>query len=220
MGLLKEDDRKAIRKAFELLQEPIDLVVFTQAMECMYCRETREISEEVAGLSDKVSAEMFDFVASREDVDRYSIQRIPALVVKRGGAQPKDYGIRFYGIPAGYEFTTLIEDIIMASRGDSGLAPTTRAQLATLRNPLHVQVFVALTCPYCPHAVRLAHQMALESDLVQGDMIEISEFPHLAVKYQVQGVPRTVINDSIRIEGALPEAALMERIREAAATRS
>jgi glutaredoxin-like protein len=163
---------------------------------------------------DRISVEVYDYVADREAVDKYAIRRIPATVVMRAGAQPKDYGIRFYGIPAGYEFTTLIEDIIMVSRGESGLAPASRELLSTLKEPLHVQVFVAPTCPYCPQAVRLAHQMALESDLVHADMVEITEFPHLAVMYQVQGVPHTVINGDLRIEGAIPEAALMERIRD------
>lgn len=57
--------------------------------------------------------------------------------------------------------------------------------------------------------------MAFQSDLVQADMIEITEFPHLALFYQVQGVPRTVINDRIKIEGAIPEAAMMDWVREA-----
>jgi glutaredoxin-like protein len=216
MGLLKEEDKATLRKAFELLQDPVKLLVFSQQMECMYCRETREIAEEVAELSDKLSVRVFDYVQHREPVDKYTIRRIPAVVVMRSGKDAKDYGIRFYGIPAGYEFTTLIEDILMVSRGDSGLAPASREVLKTLKNPLHVQVFVSPTCPYCPSAVRLAHQMAFESDLVQADMIEISEFPHLAVMYQVQGVPRTVINDSIKIEGAVPEEVLMEHIRDLA----
>ncbi|MCS7261234.1 MAG: thioredoxin family protein [Anaerolineae bacterium] len=215
MGLLKEQDKNVLRQAFQALQQPVQLVVFTQPMECMYCRETREIVEEVAELSDKITLEVFDFTQDRAAVDRYTIRRIPAIVVMRGGDQPKDFGIRFYGIPAGYEFTPFIEDILMVSRGDSGLSEASRALLAQLTKPLHIQVFVAPTCPYCPQAVRLAHQMALQSDLVQADMIEITEFPHLALFYQVQGVPRIVINDRIKIDGALPEAALMEWVKEA-----
>jgi len=215
MGLLKEQDKNVLRQAFQALQQPVQLVVFTQPMECMYCRETREIAEEVADLSDKISLEVFDFTQDREAVDRYTIRRIPAIVVMRGGDQPKDFGIRFYGIPAGYEFTPFIEDILMVSRGDSGLSEASRALLAQLTKPLHIQVFVAPTCPYCPQVVRLTHQMALESDLVRADVIEITEFPHLALFYQVQGVPRTVINDRIKIEGAIPEAAMMDWVKEA-----
>jgi predicted DsbA family dithiol-disulfide isomerase len=55
----------------------------------------------------------------------------------------------------------------------------------------------------------LAHQLAVESDLITADMVEVMEFPHLANKYQVMGVPRTVIDETIHIEGAVPEPMLM-----------
>jgi glutaredoxin len=105
----------------------------------------------------------------------------------------------------------------MISAGESGLSVATKTQLAELTQALHLQVFVTPTCPYCPGAVRLAHQMALESDLVRADMVEAIEFPHLSMKYQVQGVPRTVINETVHLEGAAPEFMLMEKIRGLAA---
>lgn len=214
MSLIKEKDRQHLIKEFEALREPVKILVFTQEMECEYCRETRAIAEEVASLSPKISLEIYDFVADQQVVEQYGIDKIPATVIMRGGEKPKDYGIRYYGIPAGYEFSSLIEDILMISAGESGLNQETKTQLAALTQPLHFQVFVTPTCPYCPAAVRLAHQMALESDLVRADMVEAIEFPHLSMKYQVQGVPRTVINESVHLEGAAPEYMVLEKIRE------
>jgi glutaredoxin-like protein len=121
----------------------------------------------------------------------------------------------YYGIPSGYEFSSIIEDVMMVSQGESGLSEATKTQVAELTEPVHLQVFVTPTCPYCPRAVRLAHQLALESDLIRADMVEAIEFPHLSVKYQVQGVPRTVINETVHIEGAVPEPMLMTRFKEA-----
>lgn len=206
MALLKEKDRQHLLKEFEALREPVKLLFFTQETECQYCSDTRLIAEEVASLSDKISLEVYDFVADRQMVEQYGIDKIPALIVMRGGEKPKDYGIRYYGIPAGYEFSTLITDILMVSRGDSGLSVEAKSYLAALNKPLHLQVFVTPTCPYCPPAVHLAHQLAMESDLVRADMVEAIEFPHLSMKYQVQGVPRTVINETAYLEGAAPEA--------------
>jgi len=60
--------------------------------------------------------------------------------------------------------------------------------------------------------VRLAHQLALESDLITADMVEAIEFPHLANKYDVMGVPRTIINDARHIEGAAPEAMVVQEL--------
>jgi len=103
----------------------------------------------------------------------------------------------------------------MVSSGDSGLSEATRRQVAELQTPVHFQVFVTPTCPYCPRAVLLAHQLAMESELIRGDMVEAIEFPHLSMKYQVQGVPRTVINETVHLEGAMPEAMVMARLQEA-----
>lgn len=219
MSLLNADIQSQVKDEFAKLDQPVKLVVFTQKMECQYCAETRQLVEEVAALSDKLAVEIYDFVDDKPVADRYGIDKIPALAIVADGAAPKDYGIRFFGIPSGYEFSSLIEDIVMVSQRDSGLSKQTRAQLAALTEPLHLQVFVTPTCPYCPQAVRLAHMLALESDLVKGDMVEAIEFPYLSQKYQVMGVPRTVINEDIHIEGAAPEAMLMAKVQEALAEK-
>jgi glutaredoxin-like protein len=215
MALLKEKDKNHLIKEFEGLTQPVKILMFTQENECQYCSETRTISEEVAHLSDKISLEVYDFVNDKEVADQYGIDKIPALVMMKGGDEPKDYGIRFFGIPSGYEFSTLIEDIMMVSSGESGLSDETKSMLADLKNPLHLQVFITPTCPHCPRAVIMAHQMAFESEMVKGDMVEAIEFPHLSMKYEVQGVPRTVINEDTYVEGAAPEAMLMAKIQEA-----
>jgi len=215
MALLKDQDREHLLKEFGALKDPVKIMVFTQENECQYCAETRQIAEEVAGLSDKISVEVFDFVADQEVAEHHNIDKIPATVIMRGGDTPKDFGIRYFGIPSGYEFSSIIEDILMVSQGDSGLSDETKNMLKELTDPLHLQVFVTPTCPYCPGAVRLAHQLAMESDLVKGDMVEAIEFPHLSQKYRVQGVPRTVINESTHMEGMAPEHMLMAKVKEA-----
>lgn len=208
MGLFEESQQKIIRRKLEAMKEKVSIVYFTQEVECAFCRETHAMLREVAALSDKLALEIFDFREHKAEADRYGIDKIPAIVVRNG----KDPGIRFYGIPAGYEFSTFLEDLVMVSRGDSGLSQPSREALKAVAAPVHLQVFVTPTCPYCPAAVRLAHQAALESDWIRADAVEISEFPHLAQKYLVMGVPKTVINEKISIEGALPESAFIQEI--------
>jgi glutaredoxin-like protein len=215
MGLLNDDIRQQVRDEFDKLSHPVKLVMFTQAMECQYCSETRELVEEVADLSDKIGLEVYDFVADEEIVEQYDIDKIPAVAIVADGEDAKDYGIRLYGIPSGYEFSTLIADIVMVSNRESGLNETTKQYIRELESPLHMQVFVTPTCPYCPQAVRLAHMMAMESDKVVGDMVEATEFPHLSQKYQVMGVPRTVINEDTFVEGAVPEMMLVDKVKQA-----
>jgi glutaredoxin-like protein len=217
MSLLREKDREHLIQEFAELEQPVALVVFTQEFECQYCKETRQIAEELAELSDRLSVQVYDFVADKELAEQYGVDKIPATVVTLGGDEARDYGIRYYGIPSGYEFSSLVHDILMVSVGESGLSGATRNWISELTEPLHLQVFVTPTCPYCPQAVLLAHQLALESDLIQADMVEATEFPELSIKYQVMGVPRTVINDTVHVEGAAPEPVLLARLRQALA---
>lgn len=214
MSLLKEEDKQYLSQEFTAIERDVKLMVFTQEMECQYCEETRRIAEELAALSDKVSVEVYDFVKDKEVAEHYNIDKIPAMVLLKGGDSPKDYNIRFYGIPSGYEFSTLIQDILMIGKGESGLSEDTKVAITKLAGNLHLQVFVTPTCPYCAPAVHLAHQMAFESELIRSDMVEAIEFPHLSSKYQVQGVPRTIINETAHLEGAAPEQMLIAKIQE------
>ena len=217
MALLSEQDQEHLRNEFAGLQQPVKLIVFTQEFECQYCRETRQIAEEVAELSDDITLEVYDFVAEKEIAEQYNIDKIPATIVMVGGEAAADYGIRYYGIPSGYEFSSLIQDILMVGGDDAPLAAETEQWLADLTEPVHFQVFVTPTCPYCPPAVLLAHKMAMASELVTADMVEASEFPQLSMKYNVMGVPRTVINEDTHVEGAVPEHMLLAKMQEAIA---
>ena len=217
MALLSEQDQEHLRNEFAGLQQPVKLIVFTQEFECQYCRETRQIAEEVAELSDDITLEVYDFVADKEIAEQYNIDKIPATIVMVGGEAATDYGIRYYGIPSGYEFSSLIQDILMVGGNDAPLAAETEQWLADLTEPVHFQVFVTPTCPYCPPAVLLAHKMAMASELVTADMVEASEFPQLSMKYNVMGVPRTVINEDTHVEGAVPEHMLLAKMQEAIA---
>jgi glutaredoxin-like protein len=217
MPLISQKDAEYLRSEFEnSLENPVKLVMFTQTIECQFCAETRQIVEEIASLSDKVTAEIYNLVTDKATADLYGVDKIPAIAVLRveeGG--DKDYGLRFFGIPSGYEFTSVIEDILDVSKGDSGLQPKSKEAIAAITEPAHLQVFVTPTCPYCPQAVRLAHKFAMESELITADMIESIEFPHLANKYNVYGVPRTVINEAVHQEGAVPEPMLLAKLLEA-----
>jgi glutaredoxin-like protein len=217
MPLISQKDADHLRQEFEThLLHPVKMLMFTQSFECQFCAETRELVEELAELSDKVTAVIYDFVDDKAVAESYDIDKIPAIVMlqERDG-QETDFGIRFYGIPSGYEFTSIVEDIIDVSRGESGLQEKTKQAIEALQEPAHFQVFVTPTCPYCPQAVRLAHKFAMESTLITADMVEAIEFPHLANKYSVYGVPRTVINESFHQEGAVPEPLMLAKLLEA-----
>jgi alkyl hydroperoxide reductase subunit AhpF len=102
---------------------------------------------------------------------------------------------------------SLIEAVVAAGTGDSGLSPESRQQIAELATgTIDIKVFVTPTCPHCPRAVTLAHRMAMESPHIRATCIEATEFIDLSRQYRVTGVPKTVINGSVEILGAVPES--------------
>lgn len=224
MELLNKEVREATKKKFdEEMENKVTIVFFTQepgrlilpekykGQECLFCKETKQLLEEVSVLSDKIELKVYDFVADKEKAQELGIDKIPGIAI----FGERNYSIRFFGIPSGYEYTSLLEAITDVSKGKTNLSQKTKDTLLSLDKNIHIQVFVTPTCPYCSMAVRLAHQFALESPLVKADMIESTEFPHLAQKYQIFGVPKTLINETITIDGAVPEEIFLENVLKA-----
>jgi alkyl hydroperoxide reductase subunit AhpF len=154
MALLKDSDRAQLQKEFEQLTNPVKLILFTQELDCDYCPLTQEILEELTGLSDKIQLQTYNYANDKDQVLEYKIARVPAIALVRvetigaNGAsetRDRDYGIRYYGVPSGYEFASLVGDIIDVSKGDSGLSAASKAALAQLTEPLHLQVFTTPT---------------------------------------------------------------------------
>jgi len=209
LGLIPEEHKQHLKEEFEKnLKDEVRIVVFTQETECPHCKQARELAEEVGALSNKIKVEVYDFVKDSEKAKKYQIDKVPAIAL----LGKKDYGIRFYGLAYGYEFRPFTESIINVSRGATNLSEETKKKLASIEKPVHIQVFVSLTCPYCPLVTSLAHQFAMESNLVRADMVDMGEFPHLGHKYSVMGVPKTVINEKREFVGAVPEELFVEQV--------
>ena len=192
----------------EKLEKPVKIVVFTQETECPYCAQTRSLIEELAALNSKIVVEVYDFLADSAKAKEYGVDKVPAVAI----IGEKDYGIRFYGLPYGYEFQTLLDGIISVSKGKTDLSESVKEKLKTITTPVHIQVFVTLTCPYCSAAAILAYKFAMENDFIRADVVDISEFPHVGLRYGVMGVPKTVINERVEFIGAVPEEVLLEHV--------
>ncbi len=218
-NLLDENIRTQVQEVFAQLEQPVEILFFGSGdpQHCMYCEETKALLEEVSALSDQLHLQVYDIEKDAALAQQYKVDSVPAFVLAgRDGEQVIDYGIRYKGIPAGHEFSSLINDLILVAKRDSNLSPQTRQFLQGLTQPVHLQVFVTPTCPYCPRAVVLAHQFALESPLVEAEMVEAMEFPELADRFAVSGVPQTTINMGAgTLVGAAPEQNLVEEIRAA-----
>lgn len=221
MGLLKPKDQEALRRKFEKeLVGDVTLTLFTTSRaglalpgaDCETCEATQQLLEELAALDPRIHLRVRSIVTDAEEARAAGVEGVPAILIGEDGQARA----RYYGIPAGLEFAVLVEDIVAASRADSGLKPQTRQALARLQRPVHIRVFVTPTCPYCPGVARLAHAMAQESDKIRADVVEAMEFPELADRYRVMGVPKVVINEVHGFEGARPEEVFLQHVLEAA----
>ena len=209
VSLIPEDKKENLKNRFkENMVDPVRILMFTQEIECRFCSDTRQLVQELAGLSDKISVEVYDFVSEAGKAKELGIDKIPALAI----VGRKDYGVRIYGIPYGYELQTLVEAVIGVSKGTTNLSDKTKAILADVKSSVHIQVFVTLTCPHCPVAASIAHKLAIESDMIRADVIESSEFPALSQKYSVTGVPKILINEKIDFVGAFSEDLFAEHV--------
>jgi glutaredoxin-like protein len=201
-----------IKNMFQTIETNVTLHMFTRKDHCLLCNETLSLVEQVAAQSDKVILDHCECDINSEKAQKYRIERHPAIVVEGTGKGL----IRFYGIPSGYEFGSLIESIIMSSKTNgSDLDAEMIEEIKAIDKPVHLQVFVTPTCPYCPTAVLNAFKLAMLNENITADMIEATEFQELSMKYRVQGVPKTVINDEWDVVGGVPPQALMAKVREA-----
>ncbi|MBC8428882.1 MAG: thioredoxin family protein [FCB group bacterium] len=214
MTLLSDDDTKEVRKLFASLENTVQIKAYTQKNNCDSCRDTKSILTELGGLSDKLDITFPDIDDNKEDAEQDSIEMVPALLVSDGSHTR----VRFYGTPAGYEFSTLLTVIIDSGTASDNLSDETIDFLDSTFSqdtPLEIKVFVTPTCPHCPGAAILASRLAGYSKNVHTEIIEGNEFPELSRKYQIMGVPKTVVNERFHAEGTLSEAMFIQALESA-----
>jgi alkyl hydroperoxide reductase subunit AhpF len=141
MQLIRDEDATVIKERLKELVTPVRLVHFTQELNLEYGREAKQLIDELAALSENLSVEVFNFLLDKNQAAEYGVDKVPATVVRSG----RDFGIRFYGLPAGYEFASLLDAIVIVSKNDSGLSAATRDRLGNVDQPIHLQVFVTPT---------------------------------------------------------------------------
>jgi glutaredoxin-like protein len=219
MALISPADRQKLQESFAGMTRPVRLLFFTQTFGCETCLQARQILDELPPLSDKITIEEINLILEGERAKEYRIDRAPAIAVTyledSPGSDPpnlwKDSRIRFLGAPAGYEFISLVQAVLLAGGRASGLAVESHTRIALVDRPVAMHVFTTPTCPHCPRAVNLAHEMAFASPNITAYAVEATEFPDLVRRYKVTGVPKTVVNDEVEILGALPEDAFVDQ---------
>jgi alkyl hydroperoxide reductase subunit F len=209
-SIIDAQARAELKTIFANLSGAVKMTLFTQANPCPTCAEQRRLLEEVASVSGKIDLKVYDLVRDRDRAEARSVDKVPATLIDGD----REHGIRFYGLTGGYEFSSLVDAILMASTGVSSLDPRLESLIKGLSKPVHVEVMTTLTCPYCPRMVHVANQFALVNDKIRADMIDSAEYPQLVQMYSVSGVPKTIINGANSFEGAIQaEAFYLELLK-------
>lgn len=180
--------------------------------ECVYCEDTRQMLEELAGLTDKIDLTVHELLEAREEAAKMGVDKVPGIVLRGSANRP----VTFYGIPAGNEFPGFIDTIVEASNGKVELSKAASKQLRRLKNRVSLTVFVTPTCPHCPTVARAAYRLAMASPHLSATVVEISEFPRLAQQYGIRAVPTTLVDDRMMITGSINETGLLEQVLKAA----
>ena len=143
MSLLAPADQDTLRASFDEMTSPVRLLFFTQTLDCDTCLQTRQIIDELPPLSDKITIEEVNFILDKDKAAQYGIDRVPALALLTQDASgaARDTRMRFLGTPAGYEFISLVQALMLAGGHDSQLTPANRARIAAVNTPTTIQVF-------------------------------------------------------------------------------
>ncbi|ACZ42953.1 glutaredoxin-like domain protein [Thermobaculum terrenum ATCC BAA-798] len=186
-----------------------ELPIYVPGRECPQCPVARKVLEELVGMSPKLQLEFHDIYSEGDLARERGVERIPTIEI-----EGRNRGrMRFLGAPAGHELSALLDAISDASTGSTSLGNDTKQWLQELGSSLHIRVFSTPTCPYCPQMARLAWQLAVESPQVTAEVVDATAFPDLAQRYMVYGVPKTIVNDRLSLEGAMAEADLVAQLR-------
>ncbi len=208
---IDDETKTQVMEVFEGLENDVTMHVFIEGKKCLYCHDVRDMMEQIADLSDKISVIIHEDTLEEGKAGELGVARVPATILH--GAD--EYKIRFYGIAAGHEFGALIGSILDVSKGESQLPADIIEDIKAIDKPVHIQVFTTPQCPYCPAMVRLSNQAAILNPLIQSDMVESLEFRELTEKYEVFGVPKTIFNETVSIEGLTPPEIFIEKLFEA-----
>jgi glutaredoxin-like protein len=136
--LFTPEDEIEIKKRLEEVENDVKLILFSQSLNCESCPETETLLRELSGLSDKLKFEVLNPQLDRDRSEQYKITRVPTLILEGD----RDYGIRYMGMPGGYEFASLLEDISSVGKRSSGLSEESRTKLQAVTEPLNLKVFV------------------------------------------------------------------------------
>ena len=212
MGLLSEEDKKYLKEEFEkTLKREVEILFFgEQEKKSQYSMQTKELLEEVVALNDNLSLTLKNCNDTHE-MESEGLSLCPSIKIK----SERSGFINFYVIPGGHEFTSFVEAINDMGSDNLSLPDDAIEALKKINEPVDIKVFITHGCPYCPGAVRNAHQFSLVNEKIKGSMVDANHFGKLSMKHGVSSVPHIIVNDKFGFVGNMPSNLFLNKIKEA-----
>ncbi|MCD6335283.1 MAG: thioredoxin [Candidatus Latescibacteria bacterium] len=213
--LIDAKTQDILRKKFEQeLRETVDVKVFTRSIltgneDPQYAQFSKDLVKELSEINPKIKGEFLSLESEEAKEQHLSVS--PTILI----GKDLGYSIEYWGAPAGHEASAFFETISLVSQGESGLDTSSKGKLEGIDQPVLLETYITLSCPYCPQAVLLSHRMAIQvPGKITSRYIEAQEVMDRAREFSVSSVPQQVINeemDSVTI-GVQPEGTFVDQV--------
>jgi len=210
MAIFNDEIQKQLQDLIGDFPRKVHIAFFGSENDCASCTDTKQFMTEFCSLHQNLEFSVFDLESDKAYAASLGIDKVPSFVVL--DQDKSDFGLRFYGIPAGYEIHSLISAVREVGGIPADLPAEIEDRIKKLDKDVHIRVFVTPTCPYCPGAVITGHRLALLNKRISSDMIEANSFPDESARFGVRGVPKIVINDKHEFVGSQPVTKFLEVI--------
>jgi len=206
--MLNEKDITYVKDLFGgKLKGEVNLELFIEP-DSTYSKNTLELLRDLEKVDSRIKLSIIDVSKNAQKRHDRGVDKAPALLI----SPEKGYLIYYFGMPSGYQFAALLDDIVDASNGMDRLSDITREQLRGVSKPVDIKVFVDPMEEVCAGAVRIAHQFSMENKKIRSSMIDLNQFPEVATHTPMSVLPRVVINNIVSFEGPLPESEFLEYV--------
>jgi glutaredoxin-like protein len=135
------EDEKEIVSRLNQMTHDVKVILFSQSLNCETCPDTERLIRALAALSERIKLDVLNPMIDKDAATKYKVELVPTIILEGD----RDYGIRYWGIPAGYEFACLLEDIVSIGKRESGLTEASKELIRELTEPLDLKVFVTPT---------------------------------------------------------------------------
>jgi len=217
--LFSENEIDNIKREMAKLKNKVNLKLFTdfktqengmKVRACMTCEGTHDLLKTLEGYSNgKLKIEELSTTENAEESKKYNVVRIPSILFIND--QGKEV-IRYTATPTGAELAPFIESIQYFSGRRSFYHDTIITHMKKIPKS-DIKLFMTLSCPYCPATIPILNMFAiLSKGKIKAEIIDINANPDIAIKYQIQGVPHTMINEKDHIYGMFTPQDLLEKL--------